>query len=914
VPQYFLYGEDREKTLNDIISMCDIYSSAYAVRDDILTRWTEDFLTRDPKALLNEFDEAQGKIGPLRSMAVSSLYKKIKVADKTDGKVKDDMRAEFVKLDQYKESMAKAGSFYDQYRAVMPGVTTSADAANIKTSAMEAKDKFAKVSHIAGMSSYIKLLSSDPAAKETAREYIGSVEGFVSSYGAVDSILKFEEGSNFISLAEAGRKMDIILANEEKLRTHILFNQAVAKVKGAGVANIAESYVAGDIKDTDLVPAFRKKVSRELAIRSIDASDVLKNFSQDVFEEKVKQFAQADEEFIKVTREEIYLNLLKRLPDISADANASSALGLLQHAIKSRGRGVSLRSLFSSIGDIILKLCPCVLMSPISVAQYLEPGKVSFDTVIFDEASQIPTAEAVGVLARGKNAVIVGDPNQMPPTTFFQAMQAQDEGTGIEFSDDGIVFDDLESILDDCLAVSVPSLYLAWHYRSRHESLITFSNRSFYDGKLYTFPSADNRVSKVTFEYIDGIFDRGNKRINKKEAEAVVDDIYRRFKDGGGKPCSIGVVTFNINQQYEIDDLVSAKCTEDHEFDEWLFGQEEPLFIKNLENVQGDERDVILFSVGYGKDEEGKIYMNFGPLNRDGGWRRLNVAVTRSRIEMKVFSSLRPEDIKVSGAPSEGVVAFRRFLEYASGSSTWDSDIVSSQGADSPSPVIDRSAQFTGVADEIIRRLEAEGYSCDRNIGRSLFKVDIGVASDEDPEVYRLGILLDGPSYAASKTTSAREVSQPSLLKGLGWKLIRVRVAEWWESPDRVMDQILSVLNAPAEEPALETPAENATEVAQENEVAAEPEAVEGSETESTVPVDSAEEDANAVPADADATDVAEPAATAVANEPSVWTCECGKEGNTGKFCSECGKPAPVAEALTEPVPVESPEDDVKKN
>ena len=890
LPSYFL-SSDTEKSINDITAMSDIYSSAYAMKDDLLTRWNEDFLTRDPEKLLDEYDDAQGKIGPLKSMAVNSLYKKIKDADKTNGKVKDDMRAEFTKLSQFIETRAKADSIYDQYRALMPAVTSSAEAASVKAAADSAREGFSKVSSISGVSSYIKALASDADAKAAAEGFIGSCDELDASYSALNGILNLEGGDNYISLEEAEKKTDIILNNEDRLRSYLLFNHSASRVRGAGSANVAESFIKGEIKGDELVPAFRKKLSRELAVRSIDSEEALKNFSSDIFEEKVRQFAKADDEFVKVTREEIYLSLLKRLPDLKADANSGSVLGILQHAIKSRGRGVSIRTLFSNIGDFILKLCPCMLMSPISVAQYLEPGKINFDTVIFDEASQIPTAEAIGVLARGRNAVIVGDPNQMPPTNFFQAMQTEDENALFDVSDDGIVYDDLESILDDCLAINMPSMYLAWHYRSHHESLITFSNRSFYDGKLYTFPSADNRVSKVTLVDAGGTFDRGKKRVNEVEAKAVVDDIYRRFKEGGGKPCSIGVVTFNINQQNLIDDLISAKCGEDREFEEWVYGQEEPVFVKNLENVQGDERDVILFSVAYGKDEEGKIYMNFGPLNRDGGWRRLNVAVTRSRDEMKVFSSLRPEDIKLNDGSSDGVVAFRRFLDYAYGNSAWDYDLQVVSGADNQSPVIDRSAAFTGVTDEIIRRLENEGYSCDRNIGKSSFKVDIGIADKETPDVYKLGILLDGPSYFASKTTSAREVSQPSLLKGLGWKLLRVRVIEWWESPDKVMDEIISALNKP-EEKVPEEKTETVEPAAEETVMpdVASDEAVAGETSEQPETTDSAE-----------------------------WACDCGQSGNTGKFCSECGKPRPETAVTEDSAEVTAEENadegqDVKKN
>ena len=831
LPPYLISQTDNEKNINDILAMSDIYASAFAIRDDLLTRWDAAFFNREAAPLLAEFDDAQGKIGPLRSLALSSLYKKIRAEDKTAGQVKNDLRAEFVKLDQFKQTLAKANSIFDGYRAQMPEITDSARANALKNEAVTARDALGKISHIAGITSFIKMLSSDAEARTAAEGYKSSYDGFVESYGAVNDILTFKEGSDFVSLDESDKRMDIILANVENLRGHVLFNNSTAKVRGLGAVNLAESFINGEVTADDLIPAFRKRLSKDLAEKYIDSEECLKSFSSDIFEEKVRQFAEADDEFVKVTRQEIYMRLAKKRPDLTKDVNPRSGIGIMQHAIKSRGRGISIRTLMSEMKDVLLKICPCMLMSPISVAQYLEPGKITFDTVIFDEASQIPTAEAVGVLARGNNAVIVGDPNQMPPTTFFQAMQTEETYDSSNLLDGDGVYDDLESILDDCLAVSMPSMYLAWHYRSRHESLITFSNRSFYDGKLYTFPSADNRVSKVSLVDMGGTFERGKRRVNEVEANAVADDIYRRFKESGGKPCSIGVVTFNINQQNLIDDLIMAKCAEDRSFEEWLYDQEEPIFVKNLENVQGDERDVILFSVAYGKDEEGKIYMNFGPLNRDGGWRRLNVAVTRSRSEMKVFSSLRPEDIKINEGSSDGVIAFRRFLDYAAGSSAWDADLEVAQSADSNNPIIDRSLSFCGVADQIIARLEQEGYTCDKNIGKSSFKVDIGVCDKEEPDAYKLGILLDGSTYNASKTTSAREVSQPSLLKGLGWNLVRVRVIEWWEDPDSVMAEIRAALERKEEKP-VEEPVETEPVAAEDTEVAEEVQSVEEVKTE----------------------------------------------------------------------------------
>ena len=417
-----------------------------------------------------------------------------------------------------------------------------------------------------------------------------------------------------------------------------------------------------------------------------------------------------------------------------------------------------------------------MLMSPISAAQYLDPAQTPFDIVVFDEASQLPTCKAVGVLARGKDAIIVGDPKQMPPTAFFATNTVDEDNLDVE---------DLESILDDCLALNMPQSYLLWHYRSRHESLIAFSNSRFYENKLFTFPSVNDRESKVRLVRVEGVFERGKNRTNRAEAEAVVAELKRRCQDPQLCGQSVGVVTFNISQQNLIDDLLSEACAQDPALEKWAFGAEEPVFIKNLENVQGDERDVILFSVGYGPDEHGKVYMNFGPLNRDGGWRRLNVAVTRARREMVVFSTLRAEQIDLNRTKAEGVAALRSFLEYAEGRA-----LAVGESA------LQQSSAHGDMARAICCALEANGYETDLSVGRSGYRVDIGVVDPAQPDNYLMGIMLDGDAYGAAKTTRDREMAQISVLKGLGWNILRVWSMDWWDNSEKECKRILKQLQA----------------------------------------------------------------------------------------------------------------------
>ncbi len=431
-----------------------------------------------------------------------------------------------------------------------------------------------------------------------------------------------------------------------------LYNQIRQQCVDAGLAPAVEAYEGGLSPDM-LLPAYKKGLYYALINEIISTDDVLSCFSGVTFNEAIQQFKRLDEELIHQTRNEILNILSSRVPTSWDSPEIGKELNLLRKAIGSNARGMSIRMLFERVPRVLKLLCPCMLMSPNSVARYLAQDNGLFDVVIFDEASQLPTCKAAGALARAENAVIVGDPKQMPPTSFFA-------GSGPSVED--LALDDLDSILDDTLALGIPSRYLRWHYRSRHESLIAFSNREFYDNKMYTFPSANDLEHHVTSVHVDGLYS-GNT--NVKEAEAVVAEIVRRSMDPQFRDQSVGVVAFNIKQQALIENLLSRQFQADAALDAWANEREDPLFVKNLENVQGDERDVILFSIGFGPDEKGHISMNFGPINKSGGGKRLNVAFSRARITMTVYSSIRSSDIQVTETSPEGLIAFRDFLKYA---------------------------------------------------------------------------------------------------------------------------------------------------------------------------------------------------------------------------------------------------------
>ena len=798
LPKGYICCDDTEAAYLSIKDMLVSVKDAVAKRDAILTVYQPGFLDLDGAALLSEIVTAKAKNALLRGMAENNVYKKVKAYD-LKGNRKEVLEQDFKLLADYKNSIQNAMAFIASARGYLgelynPGVVFPGfDVAAVEALNENAHALFTEMSSFDPIGSVRKLVGSgDVMITEAAAAFGMKSEDYKNTYEALNSTYGFECGAfePLESSLDAKKQMAVTLkADSDYLRDRMQFNLMSSKCRTYKIDNLVDAYSDGVISGKDLIGSFRKGYSKVLVGLIIDNADVLRTFSGLVFEQKISELSKLNDEFEKLTRQEIYLRIAKNLPDITHEANVSSALGILQHAIKSGGRGVSIRTLFTQVGDLILKLCPCVLMSPLSCAQYLDPEKCGmFDIVVFDEASQLPTSKAIGVIARGKEAVIVGDPKQMPPTSFFmeQTTEVEDFET-----------DDLESILDDCLAISMPQMFLAWHYRSRHESLITFSNKSFYEGKLYTFPSPDDRVSKVTMVDCGGTFDSGNTRTNKIEAQAVIDEICMRAHDPVLSKYSVGVVTFNIQQQTLIEDMLDLAASKDAVLEKWAFGSEEPIFVKNLENVQGDERDVILFSVGYGKDETGKLIMNFGPLNRDGGWRRLNVAVTRSRIEMKVFASMAAEEIRIGDTASEGVKSFKRFLQYAAGSTVWDQDIAStgSSSDGSGTPLIDRNKDFTGIADDICARFNAIGFNTEKGVGKSGFKIDIGVVSPEKDGTYCLGILLDGPVYASSGTTTSREVSQISMLKGFGWNIARVWSIEWWENPDAVFEKLVGIIN-----------------------------------------------------------------------------------------------------------------------
>ena len=547
------------------------------------------------------------------------------------------------------------------------------------------------------------------------------------------------------------------------------YQEIVGKCRRSGFEFILEPLNVGEISADDILRCFKKCVYHNFIKSELYLDDVLCRFSGLNLEEAANRFKALTEEYERLTRQELYRKLVSSLPraDTTGDHNLERVI--LMRAEKTGMKGTTLRGLFAQIPNILKACCPCMLMSPTSVSQFLDLDMDKFDLVIFDEASQVPTCKAVGSIARGKDVIVVGDPKQLPPTTFFSSDYKDDEHYEVE---------DLESILDDCLALGMPENHLLWHYRSNHESLIAFSNAMYYDNTLLTFPSPNELSSKVSFEYVDGVYERGGSKCNKKEGDALVAEVVKRLKDPATRSQSIGIVTFNTAQQNYIENALS-KAIHQSNLDAVAYDCDEPLFVKNLESVQGDERDVILFSVGYGPDAQGKLSLNFGPINQSGGYKRLNVAVTRARNEMKVFSAITGNMIDLNRTDSKGVAGLKAFLEYAERGREMlaiaSTDITPVSG---------------GIGALVAAELKDKGIMCDYNLGVSDFKIDVAVIDPRNKDKYILAIICDSESSCKLKGVKDRVAMQTKILKKLGWNTYQLWTVNFFNNTRREIAKI----------------------------------------------------------------------------------------------------------------------------
>jgi very-short-patch-repair endonuclease len=520
-----------------------------------------------------------------------------------------------------------------------------------------------------------------------------------------------------------------------------------------------------------------------LAPQLIDQSPVLVKFAGASHESTIERFRELDSDVSATTSEFIIAKTASNVPDRNSPATPAE-FGVLARELTKKTRHKPVRMLINEMGSSLTDLVPCFMMSPLSVAQFLPADFALFDLVIFDEASQITTWDAVGAVARGKNVIVVGDPKQMPPSNNFGRKEDED-------SDEG----DLESILDQALAARLPHLRLTGHYRSRHETLIAFSNSHYYDNQLNTFPSAETKQSAVMLYRVDGAYAKGRGQTNTIEAQAVVNEVVRRLHRmlKEEEPVkSIGIVTINSQQQRMVEDFIDEARRKNPELECFFTATEkfDPVFVKNLESVQGDERDIIVLSLTYGPTEPGgrTMSMNFGPLNKQGGERRLNVAITRATTEVLVFSSFDSSMIDLSRTQATAVEHLKNYLEFAERGPVALAEFSSSSyGVD----------QFDSDFEQAVAiSLREKGWKVQTQVGVSKFRIDLGIIHPDKPGEYLAGVECDGATYHGSPSARDRDRVRHAILEKLGWRIVRLWSTDYFQEPDYAMKKLNERLDA----------------------------------------------------------------------------------------------------------------------
>ena len=616
---------------------------------------------------------------------------------------------------------------------------------------------------------------------ERKKDFEDKLHSFFT-FAAFDSLKRFDYNYWYLdcSFVELKRIIHSWIINIDSVIDVVRYNSLVHEFKNEGMEELLNYYYdTNKVEYLDLILSF--EYYDALINYAYSLNSTLSSFKEFKIERLISLFKELDakmmvENIKKVLK--VHYSLMPRINDNSKD------MALIRRELNKKRNKMPIRRLLLKASSSILKIKPVFMMSPISVASFLPPKEVVFDLVVFDEASQVRPVEAFGALLRAKQIVVVGDSKQLPPTNFFDNLTNKYD----EVNDEDYDVSNMESILTLLLAMNIPQRTLSWHYRSRNRSLISLSNNEFYEGELKVFPSVyDSDPSKgLVFNYIkDSFYARGTTRVNKIEAKEVIKAVFEHAKNN--RDLSLGVASFSLAQQEELYKEFEAqlkKCTDEEVKSFFTMHKDEPFFIKNLESVQGDERDVIFISIGYGYDEDGHITMDFGPLNKDGGERRLNVLITRAKVKCEVFSNITCNDINLSKTDAKGVVALKRFLDYAQNRIIY----------------LNRNKESCSddFIDFIYDKLLDYGYVVDKNIGKDV-GIDLAIF-DKAKNRYVVGLECDGGAYKNLVNTTDRERIRRNVLKSLGWKIYHVWSPDFYRNPKNEFDKILDFIQEASEE------------------------------------------------------------------------------------------------------------------
>ncbi|MBF0524099.1 MAG: hypothetical protein HQK56_03265, partial [Deltaproteobacteria bacterium] len=627
---------------------------------------------------------------------------------------------------------------------------------------------------------------------ELSKKFVAGFDTWIQSLEAVGRI----DFKRFFGGDVAACRLEDMAAAVARCRDQIHYLGAWAdycrcsdQAQAAGLTQFIEAIDQGALPARNAGPSYLFAIYHSMARELLTAHPGLNHFTRPGYENILKRFAGLDQNVLDHTPQRI-AHKLARQP-----VPAGVALGqvgnytekaLIDREINKLRRHIPIRQLVKRAGRALQAFKPCFMMSPLSVAQYLDPESMRFDLVVMDEASQLKPEDALGAIARGTKLVVVGDPRQLPPTSFFDRID------GINADEDQTyAVTEAESILERGMQV-YPARRLRWHYRSEHDSLIRFSNQMFYNGRpLYVFPSPrlSNRSHGVHFNYIHGAkYHQGTNLVEAQAIVAAIEHHARLFPE-----ISLGVATFNIKQTEVILDLLEAAQKKNPVLEKWVResgDQAEPFFVKNLENVQGDERDVIFISVTYGPDPAtGKVFQRFGPINTANGWRRLNVIFTRAKQRVELFSSMRSHDVVPSPDAGKGVHALKAYLAYAETGFLPDNGIT-------PAGTEARSHFQASVMDILHRH----GHQAAAQVGAAGFGVDIGVRHPKHQNDFILGIECDGAAYHSAGSIRDRDRLRREILEKKGWRLHHIWTIDWFKNREQEIDRLLAAVDSAVQE------------------------------------------------------------------------------------------------------------------
>ncbi|SHM46519.1 DUF3320 domain-containing protein [Chitinophaga sp. CF418] len=551
----------------------------------------------------------------------------------------------------------------------------------------------------------------------------------------------------------------------------ISWNNLVETATAEGFQILTDAVAYWPESVTALKGALQKTWYEYLWEKALIAHASLRKFERSSHEAAIKQFVKLDTLNLQYNRARAALKHWDGVPPLEAGGQVN----VLRTEFNKKARHMPIRKLMQAAGLAIQAIKPVFMMSPLSIANFLPPGSLQFDLVIFDEASQVRPVDALGALLRGKQLVVVGDSKQLPPSTFFDSLMK-------EVDDEENVTADMPSILGMCDAQGAPQRMLRWHYRSRHESLISMSNHEFYEDKLVIFPSpgAEHKMGLVYHHLKDATYDRGKTRTNQREADAITEAVIEHAKNH--PEMSLGVVAFSSAQMQAIQQSLEAARKKMPEVEMFFKAHpHEPFFVKNLENVQGDERDVIFISIGYGRTPEGTVNLSFGPLNNEGGEKRLNVLITRAKQRCEVFTNLTSDDIDLNKTESEGVRALKNFLYFAQHGSM-QSGYTDGMPVNIPFEIL------------VAEHLTAAGYNVKKQIGSKGFYIDLAVVDPEHPGKYILGIMCDGAAYHTARSAKDRDRLRQQVLENMGWNIYNVWSTDWFRHPARELKRLITAI------------------------------------------------------------------------------------------------------------------------